>query len=237
MIKYKRKTRKAFSLIELLVAATIFALALIIAFGAFTLTLGNQSFVQANSEVNIDGDRIIRQLSDDIVNASGYGEIIVNPLTKYDKIKGFIFLGTDVDGNVTVAGSGIPSSDPASNICYMPGQGGCLTANTLALFYKNPDQIKIYQWSVSDNNLRSKTFAGSSISVQDIILSGADQINIQNVVINFFELTGATCTSVLCNQQPFVNINLDIRTRGYDSKAPAKRAKFIIQTRVESRIQ
>jgi len=67
MIKFQHKTKKAFSLIELLVAVTIFAMALVIAFGAFTLTLGNQSFVQANADVNTEGDRIMRQISDDII--------------------------------------------------------------------------------------------------------------------------------------------------------------------------
>lgn len=232
MIKFKSKNRKAFSLIELLVAAAIFSMALVIAFAVFTLTLGNQSFVQANSEVNTDGDRIIRQVSDDIINANGYGSVVgIDASHSYQKIKGFIFL--DTDG--TVVGSGIP--DASSSICYYRGQPNCDSGvNTLILFYKNPDQIKVYQWN-QNNQLRLKIFPGSSINTADIILASGDNINNINVKTNFFNLTGATCTSVQCNQQPFVGIDLDVRTKQYDSKAPAKRSKFIIQTRVESRIQ
>lgn len=221
-------------MIELLIAATIFALALSIAFGAFTLTLGNQSFVQANSEVNTDGDRIIRQLSDDIINANGYGSIEgIDAGHSYQKIKGLIFL----NAAGTIVGSGVPAAG-AEEICYYRAQENCdRTVNALILFYKNPEQIKIYQWNQDNSQLRLKIFPGASIKTSNIVLSDSDKINGSNVVVSLFNLTGATCTLTFCSQQPFVGIDLGVETKNYDKKAPAKRAKFLLQTRVESRIQ
>lgn len=233
MITSRHKTRKAFSLIELLIASTIFALTLVIAFGAFSLTLGNQSFIQANSEVNIDGGRIIRQLSDDIINANGFGSVVgIDASRSYQKIKGFIFLSFDN----SAVGSGIPSS--SFGICYYREQINCdPSVNTLILFYKNPDQTKIYQWDQTTGELRLKTISGNSVTISTISLSGVDRINSPKVEVNHFGLTGATCSSALCKQQPYVGLDLGVRTKDYNSKPPAKRAKFYLQTRVESRIQ
>ena len=233
-MKFKRKTRKGFSLIELLVATTIFALALVIAFGAFTLTLGNQSFVQANADVNTEGDRIARQLSDDIINANGVGAATVG-LTTYDNIKSLIFLNNDG----YIIGSGIGGY--GNGICYYREQTSCdRTANTLILYYKNPDKVKVYYWDHIHGNLWSKSNNDSSILITDFNtfrLSITDRVNSDKVEVNRFSLTGATCSSAQCNQQPFAGIDLGVRTKSYDSKPPAKRAKFYIQTRVESRIQ
>lgn len=233
-MEFKRKTKKAFSLIELLVATTIFAMALVIAFGAFTLTLGNQSFVQANADVNSEGDRIARQLSDDIINANGVGAATVRSTT-YNNIKSLIFLNNDG----YIIGSGIGGY--GNGICYYREQASCdRTANALILYYKNPNKVKVYFWNQLTGNLWSKTFDGASISIanlSDFRSSITDKVNSDKVEVNRFTLTGATCSSALCNQQPFAGIDLEVRTKGYDSKPPAKRAKFIIQTRVESRIQ
>ena len=232
-----RRRGRAFSLIELLVAVTIFALAIVIAVGAFSLSLGNQSYISANTEVNLETERIIRQISDDIINANGIGSTS-GPGTNYNSIKGLIF----VNGDGSIIGSGIGGG--GDGICFYHEQldpvsdAACdRTANLLALFYKNPDRIKIYRWSTVTGDIWSQTISGSVLPLAGITTTGTERANSQKVEISKFGLTGATCTSVLCNQQPFAGIDLGVRTKGYDQKSPAKRAKFFLRTRVESRIQ
>lgn len=228
MIKYSHKTKKpacrqarAFSLIELLLAVTIFALALVIAFGAFTLTLGNQSFIQANSEVNTEGDRIIRQLSDDIINANGTGS--ASGATNYTDIKGILMF--DADGYVKDAS--ISSSAKFLVLYYK---------DSLKIYFQNDDKIMLYSQSGT-----SLPLAANQLKIDSILVSSSP-VNDSKTESSELIFSGLSCyktngVAVGCSQQPFVTIGFGIRTKNYDSKPPAKRAKFLLRTRVVSRIQ
>ncbi|MCX6812157.1 MAG: prepilin-type N-terminal cleavage/methylation domain-containing protein [Candidatus Berkelbacteria bacterium] len=220
----KRKSKKAFTLIEILISLTIFSFAMVIAAGIFSGVIGNQSFAAVNSTVNDEGQRIIRQFSDDAVAATGVG-VVQQPgvaTNQYSSVKGFLFF------------------DPNSNIIDFPAScfstGGNCTAAGVVMFGKN--NLKIYRFSgkgiiyASDSSDTLWLDSFNHIS-QDYIFS---QLNSAKTEISQLEFSGADCYNQnSCQISPIVNVLITIQTKGYDLKFSDRRAKFQLKTRVALR--
>ncbi len=222
-MKIFRNRKKSFTLIEILIALVIFSFAIVISSGIFSMILGNQSLISASSEANKEADRILRQISDDVVNATGNGNASKNGNPYLANIRGIAFLNS---GDKIIK---LPNSCLAN-----PPQGNCL-ASGLVLFGK--DNLKIYR-KVGDT-IQYASAASTTLELD----SNGKLSNVYNfqpldndkVEIALLEFSGQVCYSSDCKVAPFVKINFAVQTENYSAKAAGRRAKVQLQTQVSSR--
>jgi len=219
------KMKRAFTLIEILVALVIFSFALIISAGVFSNIIGNQSLVAVNSEVNREALRITRQISDDITSSTE-----VSPTaTKYG-VKGFMILN---DSNMVV----IPADS-----CLNPVTAGCYYRG-LVVFTKGG--YKIYRFNAANKTIEYYVGSGElpwGMSVPNaLILDPAiyifKQLNSDKVEVTSPGFRGIDCfgAGVLCKQQSIVSLDITFQTKDYNTKAVKRRASLQLKTAVTAR--
>jgi len=226
MINFRiKKKRKAFTLIEILIALVIFSFAMIISSGIFSMVIGSQSAVSVNSEVNKEGQRIVRQISDDVINAGAIGTVsrTGDGSIIYSNVKGILFLTAD---NTVLA----PSQECVSNMIL----ANCV-AKGIVLFGK--DNIKIYK--LNGSSLDYAVSAGTNLKLD---LSGRlidsyvmRPLLSSKVEIDIFEFRGLACYLAECNNMPYVQTEMVVQTKDYDNKSADHRAKIRLKTKVSGR--
>jgi prepilin-type N-terminal cleavage/methylation domain-containing protein len=221
----KIKSQKAFTLIEILIALVIFSIAMVIASGVFSNILGSQSLVAVSTSVNNEGQRILRQISDDTINATSVGT--TNIPGGQTNAKGILFLKSD--GSVAKLSTDI--------------------ATGFVLF--SPNGLKIYQYDASGKTIKygvNKPTNQTAILNQlqfvttsvppTIDLSKYDfsTLNNPSVEISAFSLSGFFCyNSAGCSQQPYIKIDMVTETAGYATKAARHRASIELRTMITGR--
>ena len=227
----RRRNLAGFTLIEILIALVIFSFAIVISSGIFSMILGNQSLISASSEANKEAQRIMRQISDDVANATGSGNVHIHGQSGniFSGVRGILLL--DNQGGVRT---------PPNDCLINPGNTNCLAAG-LVLFGK--DNLKIYR--KAGNTIQYAQYA-SDDAVDSITLkldSNGKLSNVYNfqpldndkVEIALLEFFGQVCYSSDCKVAPFVKINFVVQTENYSAKAAGRRAKVQLQTQVSSR--
>ncbi len=220
--------KRAFTLIEILVAVAIFSIAMIISAGIFSNIIGNQSFVSVSSNANREGQRILRQISDDTVNATGTGGVSFDPSIQ---AKGILFLDSN---NAVVTPPADCLSAMASN-CYFPG---------IVLF--SPRGIKIYRFNAKNKTLEYGVNVGETnhnlllmnpLTVPNQISSvyTFSKLNSDNTEIISNGFSGISCYNSSCSQQPFIKIDMTTETFDYANKAARHRAKIELRTMITGR--
>lgn len=215
--------KKAFTLIEVLISIAIFSFALVISAGVFSQVLGNQSYVRVNSEVNKESNRIVRLVSDDIINAIGIGSVTgsgnatINSWTPH----GILFLK---DGVVK----------STNNSCLASEVVDC-QFNGLVLFGKT--SLKIYrlhdnniEYSYSDSN-QLKLNTSNQISPEYLFSA----LNSEKVEVSVNDLSGIACYNANCNSLPFVRFNINTKTKNFSNLAARRRATLDIRSIVSVR--
>ena len=224
-MKIFRNRKKSFTLIEILIALVIFSFAIVISSGIFSMILGNQSLISASSEANKEAQRIMRQISDDVANATGSGNVHIHGQSGniFSGVRGILLL--DNQGGV---------STPPNDCLINPGNTNCLAAG-LVLFGK--DNLKIYR-KVGDT-IQYALAASTTLELD----SNGKLSNVYNfqpldndkVEIALLEFSGQVCYSSDCKVAPFVKINFVVQTENYSAKAAGRRANVHLQTQVSSR--
>lgn len=223
------KNRKAFTLIEILIAVTIFSFAMIIASGIFSNIVGNQSLVNVSSDVNREGQRILRQISDDTINATETGTVSSDANLKP---RGILFLN---DQNAIVT--------PSAN-CTALGAAGCdfagvvlFTKSGIKVYrYVDVSGIKTLEYGINTANPRSnqlQMIAGTPPRLGPRYIFSQLNSNDVELVSNGF--SGASCYNSSCTQSPFIRINLTAQTKDYANKAARHRAKIDLRTMITGR--
>lgn len=224
--------RSAFTLIEILVAVAVFATALVIVTGIFSSILGNQSSVATQTAVNKDAERIIRQISDDVVNAIGIGLVTQNNSTALNplfKPKGILFLDNFNKPEEPVTGCQlVPVNDFSNTHCNFNG---------IVLFSKSG--LKIYRFNPSTKTVDYSATDSTTLKI------GADgkissdykfqKLNNDNIEVLSTGFRGIGCYNDSCNLAPFVKINFTTQTKDYATKSARKRARLQLQTMVAGR--
>ncbi len=215
------KSKKAFTLIEILVAVAIFSTAMIIATGIFSNVIGSQSLVTASSTVNNEAQRILRQISDDTVNAIGTGTTNIPAGTAGSDIqaKGILFLKDD--------GSIASAADIPTGVVLFSSAG-------LKIYRIKNNNIE-YTADTTSNKLRFNSLA--SPPKVDERPSGYNflRLNSSNVEISTLNLSGFFCYNSSCLQAPYLKIDMTIQTKNYSSQAARHRAKIQLRTMVTGR--
>jgi len=220
-IQKNMKSKKAFTLIEILVAVAIFSTAMIIATGIFSNVIGSQSLVTTSSTVNNEGQRILRQISDDTVNAIGTGTTNI-PAGKTGsdiQAKGILFLKDD--------GSIAGATDTSTGVVLFSSTG-------LKIYRIKNNNIE-YAADTTSNQLKFNTMA--SPPTVDERPSGYNflRLNSPDVEIITLNLSGFFCYDSSCLQAPYLKIDMTTETKNYSSQAARHRAKIQLRTMVTGR--
>jgi len=220
-------SRRSFSLIEVLVALVIFSFAIAICGGIFSMILGNQSLISTSSEVNKESGRILRQISDDIVNATTTGTATKNGAAYLPEIRGIAFLTSD---NKIV---NLPDT------CLASPSTSCPTAAGLVLFAK--DNIKIYRFS--DQAIKYIATAGTTLKLDSNGRLSPDEysdnkfqiLNNDKVEVASLEFSGISCYRSSCDVSPFAKIQIKVQTKDYATRAAGRRSQIFLETSVANR--
>ena len=223
--------KPGFTLIEILIALVIFSLVMVISSGIFSTIIGNQGLISTNSQTSQEAQRIIRQISDDIVSADGVGVAHKPAGDVYTGIKGLLFFGQN-DKIISADKICLAADIPDSN---------CFEAQTIVLFAK--DNLKIYRFVPSIGNplIGDIEYTSSPGTILKLNAAGdldysLSKLNNDKVEISAFKIWGAECyQGASCKNSPFAKINLEVRTVDYPAKAAGKRAKINLSTTVSGR--
>lgn len=237
--KVVRKMRNlaGFTLIEILIAVAIFSTAMIIASGIFSNIIGNQSLVTVSSDVNREGQRILRQISDDTINATVIGTVatvsgVTVTVDQNTMPRGILFLSSQ---NAIVK-----LADPY--VCVVPETLGCDYAGVV-LFTNSG--IKIYRYNTVSKIIEYGIDLNHPNSNQLLLTTGTSkkltadytfrQLNSDSVEIISNGFSGIYCYSSSCSQAPFIRIGLTMQTKDYAIKATRHRAKIDFRTMITGR--
>lgn len=219
-MKIRNQKRKSFTLIEILIATTIFAFAIVACFGILMLVLGNQSSINLNSEVNRETQRIARQISDDVTAATAITNDDGSLKTKVNGVaaKGIAFAkyyGSESESGLRYEFVGTTADSP--DFCYFNySSNPCPYQNLLILFTKNSsgeEVTKIYRYY--DNNI-TYLAATDANDVNTTFLADNEskfiKLNSDNVDVIRFDLGGFACMAESCKQSPYVQLDMRIES-------------------------
>jgi len=223
----RRRNFAGFTLMEILLAITVFSFAMVIVAGIFSTILGNQSSISTNSVINKESERIIRQISDDMINAIAVGGVTKpndSDLNPNYKPKGILFLRND----------GL-SAEPNLN-CQIDDTTNC-DYSGVVLFSKT--DLKIYRFNSTDKTIE---YAVDTSPILKIVNSNKistdykfETLNSDKVEILSPGFRGIACYNANCKVAPFIKIGFTTQTKGYATKSARQRAKLEIRTIVAGR--
>ncbi len=235
--------KKGFTLLEILIASTIFAMVMLFAVGAFGMGSNYSGKMKEMRKVNEGSRRLADMITSDIRSANAPGEITyagadpMNPVVL--SFKNGIALAIcnqnkcDPDQNVSPTNTNIVSS--SNNL-----------SNAIIIF--NKDRVKVYCAHKSTSSNRFKLYY-KELSAGPIDLTDPSTIFPDNNVINksisdndteiklFFN--GFAPDDIHANLQPYINFFIEIRTASdsllFDQMPVYKRHSTEIKSTVTSR--
>jgi prepilin-type N-terminal cleavage/methylation domain-containing protein len=237
--------RSAFTLIEMLVASTIFAIVVVISAGVF----GSSAKMQVNTQSSIHNQELSSQINnkifDDLKSATGWGKIkaLVNGATinQVVKVKGIAFLQLTTTSNLKISGSISDGSNLADIQNLIIAFSGPETSTTTTIFYfKGPHLYRKILAPIdfstappiSDNQL----FSGSDLINPDNELK-TDSSTIRSVSIsgqNYLSNPDpALMLSPLNKVQPLINLDLVVADDKSDNITLETKTSFSSRNYIE----
>jgi prepilin-type N-terminal cleavage/methylation domain-containing protein len=238
--------RKAFTLVEILIAASIFATVMVIATGILGQSTSFRSKIKATRETSDDVKKISDMITRDVMNAKETGQpssysyndhILIIPKILYFP-RGIIM------GNSTVAirqplFSLLPTPVYPAETYPSPPAGNF--ANFLIIAMN--DRYHIYyniNGKACYTDMQRTPFSGVTISVSESYVDPAtagcaQQLNSGNtdVILNFAGFSPQT--SFVNQQQPYVQFYIQSKTKNYSTSSPNSRAMTEIRSSVTPR--
>lgn len=238
--RMRNKNKKAFTLIEVLISATIFAIVMVIV----AMTLSWASAYNARlTEMRIVGNdarKIMNMISDDIRQANGSVNITYLGTGGATSVEVGEFLIVNCSSN------SIDSCIPKINYQTSYETDIDLESNFnngLYIINKNENKIIYYRsFSNRSNNMygdlkRFEADYRETININDYsfgTLAGDEIINSSGVDINM-GFTGYTPTIFSREAQPFIKIMMLTKTEDYDNLTTEYKAKIELETTITSR--
>ena len=247
---YQPKTnRKAFTLMEILIAASIFAIVMVIATGVLGQSSSFRGKIQAMRDTSEDAKKISDMITRD-ARGAGYPARLTLTLagvpTSFDFKSGIIMIEKNATGDVnSLACYGTPCLN--SYPSYTLGIG---TSGGAVLILADKDNYKIYHYNYANPayppsfSMYYKTIPRLNASGAVIALTTSDftapdstftKINSDNTDIRFSANGFAPDDTSTTKQQPFIRFSLTAETKGYTSKPKNSRAQITIQSAVTAR--
>jgi prepilin-type N-terminal cleavage/methylation domain-containing protein len=212
------KKRKAFTLVEILIALFIFSTVMVLATGIFTSVIGGQSLINVNSNVSKESQRMMRQISDDVTNAIGIGSDGVSR--------------TNIRGILFFKANGAIFSESELKGCLDSTMATC-NANGIVLFSKG--KLKIYRLVVASKQIEyaeanSATLTLGATGSIDFATYQFQSALSEKVEVGTLNFRGLACYSTICDNMPFVQTEMVVQTKDYSQKAPSQRANLHLRT-------
>jgi prepilin-type N-terminal cleavage/methylation domain-containing protein len=246
-MKKSVKNKPAFTLIEILIALAIFSFVLVLVTSIFSSVLGNQTLISASSVVNRESQRIMRQINDDIIEATGRGEIVYNHNNQVysDYVEGIIFF--DADFRI-IEPEDLPQYiDNEDTDEKKINQAGSV-ADGIALF--SGSEITVYRFKAKTlpsvdidgfkiGNIEQAVIKGNKLTIDNnkkiITLMDFKELNSDKTEIKLLKFWGSACHNVNCPISPIVKISMRLQTKDYNSSSPNKRLTFGLKSTVSKR--
>jgi prepilin-type N-terminal cleavage/methylation domain-containing protein len=240
-MKIMKINKPAFTLIEILIALAIFSFALVIVTGIFSSILGNQTLISTSSEVSRENQRIMRQISDDVISATKTGRV-VRPNGSSTPAEGFLFL----DGDMRIIDASRLCHDyPGSSTDELEGPEPttfCTLARGLVLF--SDEGIKIYRYRAFSGSEFGDIEHASVLGSSDLNVSNAGYLNMTlpfrrlnspDTEVKKLRFWGFGCYADDCSLHPFVQVYFALQTKDYDKLSVNKRFIFGLKTTISKR--
>lgn len=232
-------TKKGFTLIEVLVATSIFAMIMIITMGTVAQSSTYRSKLKTMREVNEETRMLADQITRDVRSAGSQARINAWDLDV-----------TPAGGAIKTFKNGLAILNCSASTCMFVNKSSSsgtvnngspfavpdsLNANTLIIATK--DSYKIYVLANDNKSIYyvsvslSTTLQWSTINSYRI---AANKINSNETAINF----GGFCpddSNTSSVEQPYVQFYISSRTVGYDSMPPGQRALAELRSTVTGR--
>lgn len=230
----KEQDLKGFTLIEILIASTIFALILVMATATFSMTSSYNSKISATRNAISSARDAQIKISDDVRLSNGSAKVklsdsaIEEPVT----VKDVFLITLDSSGAFT----GVNFATTAV-VTAAPDYGSAPNY-ALGVVQKSKGNIIIYRpvFDGTNYSLYRQEISGNwngATNINIALRSNDPKINAKDVSINV-KLSGYTRVENRV-QQPYVNVYIQCRTTNYNSLLPAYRSQVEMRTSVESR--
>lgn len=233
--------QKAFTLIEVLIATTIFAFVMVMTTGVIAQSTSYQSKITAVRDSSQESARISDAIARDIRTATA------DP-----------FKVTDKDGNSFALKNGIALLNDSGVFGNLTGLAGTAPAYSMrVLVISTKDSVQFYIYDLGQKAVFAKTYKKDStfatwwpVGANTLKIIGSDGSNILNSIkveankissanqeITDFGFIGFTASDypTAPNQQSFVSLIVKNRTKNYDSLLASQRAETYLRTMVTVR--
>ncbi len=222
--------KKGFTLIEVLIAATIFAMIMVMVVGIFSWASSYNSKLREMRKMNQDGRKIVNMISDDIRQANGSVSIVLGFSTV--SIGELAVLNCANLNSCTVDSSYLSDIDNNIDLESAPYNNGLLIIN-------NKDDKAVFYLEYNNNVIRSeKTIAELNLGFYEItpLPVDAEDYYINNNGVDV-KLGFAGYTPLIDGReaQPCVKIKMLAETEDYDNVHKTFRANLNLETTVSSR--
>jgi len=229
------KTKKAFTLIEILLATAIFAVIMIMVVATFSMTASYNNRLRETRRVGQEVRMIMDNLTKDIRLANGSAKFRFGSSPPLSIVEVFIFRCLTASCN----------KSPAYDNPWRPPLIDIPVDNTLLILKKDEKKAILYRLEqvagINHKLTRSEYTVPPNTWDENLILKMSDFSNPvilqpDDQTINIWTYFGGFSPSkVFRIQQPFVEIYIIGETYDYNLQNPNMRAKFHLRTTVETR--
>jgi len=214
------KFKKGFTLIEVLIAATIFALVMVIVASTLSWASTYNSRLGEMRKVGNDARKIMNMISDDIRQANG------TKLYEYDNFQEITM------GEVTLFNSASGVLEP-EGISSPVGEEN--STDKLIIVQKRQGKVIIYSFVEADKKIARVEI--SNIEWENNLFGSSSELEVVEFDDLEYDLNfwGYAPGPNPRDQQPFISFSLDVRSKGYDDLTTSYRSKIRLQSTVTSR--
>ena len=232
------KIKKAFSLLEILISSTIFALIMIMTTATIAQSSSYKNKLRAQREVSEDSRRLADQITRDVRNSTEKATIQIGSTTKTFK-NGLALLNCHTGSCSFVNDTSLSNDIDYGNFFSSPFS---FSYNANVLVATTKDGYRVYMTvknSINSSGVYYKLFSGTSkLTSNDIVsMNVPNQITSANneTVVNFGGFAPNDALALGSSQQPFIQFYITSRTKDFDNLSTSERALTQIKSSVTSR--
>lgn len=232
---------RGYTLVEILIATSIFVAVVGIAVATFNSASGFQSKTQAIQETNQAARFVIEKISRDIRSADGEQAIYSTGRTNSFKVFGFVL----IDGQDELLAN--PSTSTIRLAVIKKGQGECSQYEPLPKVFKPLNQVILYYVTNDKKIAQEMRYVDSSITglsqITNTTCTGSSSTNLLSNRVEYkdlkfsglYPLQDPDPTKRL-KQEPYLTIELKVRSLGYDPANSSESAEVDLKTSVVPRL-